>query len=139
MELTPEEARRRFVETEVLRLSTADAAGRPHVVPATFTVEGDMIVIAVDHKPKRSVDLKRLRNISENATVSALVDHYEGDWDRLWWCRADGEADVLANEDAAELVDLLVYKYSQYRERRPTGPVIRIQVSRWSGWSAATS
>lgn len=139
MELTSEEARRRFVEEEVLRLSTADAAGRPHVVPATFAVKGDVIVIAVDHKPKRGVDLKRLRNIAENAAVSVLADHYESDWNRLWWCRADGEAEVMANEDAAELVDLLVYKYSQYRERRPAGPVIQIRVSRWSGWSATTS
>lgn len=138
MELTPEEARRRFVEAEVVRLSTADAAGRPHVVPATFAVEGDVIAIAVDHKPKRSVDLKRLRNVTENPAVSVLADHYEGDWNALWWCRADGEAVVLPNEDAAELVDLLVYKYGQYREHRPAGPVIRIRVSRWSGWSAAT-
>lgn len=139
MELTSGEARRRFVDAKVVRLATADEAGHPHVVPATFAVDGDVIVIAVDHKPKRSANLKRLRNIAENAAVSALVDHYESDWNRLWWCRADGEAEVLANEDAAELVDLLVYKYSQYRERRPAGPVIRIRVSRWSGWSATTS
>lgn len=137
MPMTEEQCRARFAEASVLRLATADADGRPHLVPATFAVDGDTVAVAVDHKPKRHTNLKRLRNIEENPAVALLVDHYEDDWDRLWWVRADGAARVLANEDAHALVDLLVDKYAQYRETRPAGPVIEITVSRWSGWSSA--
>jgi PPOX class probable F420-dependent enzyme len=137
MQMTEEQCRARFADARVLRLATVDAAGRPHLVPATFAVDGDTVTIAVDHKPKRHTDLKRLRNIEENPAVALLVDRYKDDWDRLWWVRADGHARVLANEDAAELVSALIYKYEQYRETRPSGPVIEITVTRWSGWCAA--
>lgn len=130
------ERRQRFVDARVLHLSTADAEGRPHLVPATFTVVGDRVAIAVDHKPKRHSNLKRLRNIQENPAVSLLVDHFDEDWEQLWWVRADGWARVLENTDADELVQALLSKYDQYRDRRPSGPVIEIQVSRWSGWVA---
>ena len=136
MELTDKELRERFAQAKALRLGTADASGRPHLVPATFAVLGDVVAIAVDHKPKRHTNLKRLRNIGENPAVTLLVDHFDDDWDRLWWVRADGDAQVIENELAYELVDALVDKYDQYREHRPAGPVIKIQVNRWSGWSA---
>lgn len=130
------ERRRRFVDARVLHLSTADAEGKPHLVPATFAVVGDRVAIAVDHKPKRHSNLKRLRNIQENPAVSLLVDHFDEDWEWLWWVRADGRARVLENVDADELVQALLSKYDQYRDRRPSGPVIEIQVNRWSGWVA---
>jgi PPOX class probable F420-dependent enzyme len=136
MEMTDHEMRQRFAQASVLRLGTADGAGRPHLVPATFAVHGSVVAIAVDHKPKRHSNLKRLRNIEENPQVTLLVDHYEDDWERLWWVRADGEARVIDNELGQELVDALVDKYAQYRDRRPAGPVIEIRVSRWSGWVA---
>lgn len=137
MGMTDEQCRERFTSSRSLRLATADAAGRPHLVPATFAIDGDIVAIAVDHKPKRHTNLKRLRNIEENPAVALLVDHYSDDWERLWWVRADGEARVLANEDAQELVERLLYKYEQYRQVRPKGPVIEITVNRWSGWMAA--
>ena len=51
--MTPEEARRRFVEARVARLATVAADGSPHIVPVTFALEGDRILTAVDAKPKR--------------------------------------------------------------------------------------
>lgn len=137
MKLTDGEAKERFEQAQVLRLGTADGEGRPHLVPATFAVVGERVAIAVDHKPKRHSNLKRLRNIQENADVALLVDHFDDDWNRLWWVRADGAARVIENELAHELVDALVDKYEQYREQRPEGPVIEIHVNRWSGWSAS--
>jgi PPOX class probable F420-dependent enzyme len=136
MDMTDVEMRERFAHASVLRLGTADAAGTPHLVPATFAVVGDVVVIAVDHKAKRHNNLKRLRNIEENPRVALLVDHFEDDWERLWWVRADGDARVVDNELGHELVDALVAKYAQYRDRRPAGPVIEIRVNRWSGWVA---
>jgi PPOX class probable F420-dependent enzyme len=135
MQLSVTEARRRFAAARVLRLATADHAGRPHLVPAAFAVRDDLIVTAVDHKPKRHRNLRRLRNIEANAAVSALVDHYDDDWTRLWWARADGSARILTGDDRAEPLAWLAEKYPLYRESPPDGPVIEIAVARWSGWS----
>jgi PPOX class probable F420-dependent enzyme len=141
--LSEGEARSRLARARVARLATADASGRPHVVPVTFAVEGgtgggDRVYIAIDHKPKTTTDLKRLRNIRENPAVSVLADHYEDDWAALWWARADGRA-VVVPADATERqrpLDLLAAKYPQYRQRRPEGPVIVIDADRWSGWAS---
>lgn len=135
MRLGTERARRLFAESPVARLATVAADGVPHLVPVTFAVDGDVIVFAVDHKPKTTTSLRRLRNIEANPAVSLLADHYEADWTRLWWARADGHASVCAAD--APAVRLLAAKYPAYAERPPEGPVVRIDVSRWSGWSAA--
>ncbi|MEU3653749.1 TIGR03668 family PPOX class F420-dependent oxidoreductase [Streptomyces sp. NPDC032161] len=139
--LTSVEARELFAAARVARLATADASARPHVVPVVFALDGDVLVLAVDHKPKRTTRLKRLANITANPPVCLLVDHYEDDWERLWWVRADGEARVLPPPDrsgeAARRVGALVAKYSQYAGRSPEGPVIEVAVMRWSGWRAA--
>jgi PPOX class probable F420-dependent enzyme len=133
------EARTLFESARVARLATADAEGRPHVVAIVFALEGDQIVSAVDHKPKRTTRLRRLVNIEANPRVSVLADHYEDDWSSLWWARADGTARIVgpgvpAHERA---VSSLAARYPQYRERRPSGSVIVVSVSRWSGWRAA--
>jgi PPOX class probable F420-dependent enzyme len=137
--MDPDEARALLASARVARLATADAEGRPHLVPITFAVDGDDIVTAVDHKPKRTSGLRRLANIEANPRVSVLADHYEDDWSRLWWARADGVARV-ADPGAAEherAVSRLAARYPQYQERRPSDAVILISVSRWSGWRAA--
>jgi PPOX class probable F420-dependent enzyme len=100
-------------------------------------LQHDVLVIAVDNKPKSTHDLKRLRNIAANPLVSVLTDHYDGDWSRLWWVRADGRARVLtADADRAEPLAWLRSKYEQYAADPPPGPVIWIDVTRWQGWSA---
>src|SRR2546423_4247316 len=127
--------RRRLEEAHVARLATVDATGRPHVVPVTFAAEDDTLFFAVDAKPKRTADLKRLRNIAANPSVSLLVDHYEDDWSLLWWVRVDGTARVVsAGPDADRAIDLLASKYEQYRRVRPPGPVIAISIDRMTGW-----
>ena len=136
--MEPAEARRRFEAARVARLATASRDGRPHLVPITFAVEGDSIVTAVDHKPKRTLALKRLANIAENPRVAVLVDEYSDDWERLWWARADGTAAVVEPDadDHARLVRLLAARYDQYRSNPPAGPAIVVAVERWSGWLA---
>jgi PPOX class probable F420-dependent enzyme len=135
------EARELFETARVARLATCDAEGRPHLVPITFALYADLIVTAVDHKPKRTTRLRRIANIAANPRVSALVDHYEEDWSCLWWVRADGMARVAepASPEHAGAVALLAERYDQYRERPPEGPAIAITVSRWSGWRATPS
>src|SRR5579859_3498306 len=131
------EIRRRFYAARVARLATAGTAGRPHIVPICFALAGDAIFFAVDHKPKRTTDLQRLRNITQSPPVCVLVDHYEEDWTRVWWARADGRARVLAaGSETDHAIDLLVARYEQYSAHRPEGPAVEIRVERFSGWSA---
>ena len=130
--------RRRLAEARVARLATAGPDGTPHVVPIAFALEGDTLYFAVDAKPKRTTDLKRLRNIAANPAVSVLVDHYEDHWDRLWWVRVDGTARVV--EDTAEsnrAGRLLAARYEQYRATPPPGPVVAITILRMTGWAAS--
>lgn len=131
--LSAHTARERFVAAQVVRLATADAEGRPHLVPAVFALDGDRLYIAVDHKPKRTRQLRRLRNIAANPQVSLLADHYDDDWSRLWWARADGVATVGPVEDGP--LDLLAARYPAYRQNRPEGPLITVTVDRWTGWT----
>ncbi|MEA2615496.1 MAG: hypothetical protein QOE72_1279 [Chloroflexota bacterium] len=136
--LDREEARSHFAAAPVARLATAGAGGRPHLVPVTFAAAGDLIVTAVDHKPKRGTDLARLRNLRAEPRVCLLADHYEARWEALWWVRADGTARVLGPEEDGRreaALDLLAAKYPQYRARRPDGPVIAVDVTRWTGWA----
>ncbi|MFJ9786780.1 TIGR03668 family PPOX class F420-dependent oxidoreductase [Amycolatopsis sp. NPDC101161] len=135
MKLPASEARARFAAARVARLATVSAAGVPHLVPVTFAVRGDQVVFAVDHKPKSSVALRRLRNIEENPAVCFLTDGYDEDWSRLWWARADGSARVLA--PGAEPVAWLVAKYEQYVERPPEHAVVLTEVHTWSGWTGS--
>ena len=136
MRLSPGEARQRLVTARVARLATVSAAGQPHLVPVTFAAGGDSVFIAIDHKPKSTTRLKRLANIAENPRVALLADHYADDWTQLWWSRADGHATVLSPGRATEApVARLAARYSQYQDTPPTGPVIAITVTTWSGWS----
>ena len=128
--------RRRLAESPVAHLATAGPDAMPHIVPITFATDHDTLYFAVDAKPKRTPNLKRLQNIAANPAVSVLVDSYEDDWTRLWWVRVDGTARIV--EDAAEserAIDLLVKRYPQYRHTRPQGPVVAISMDRLSGWS----
>ena len=135
MKLSAEPSRELFAGARVARLATVAPDGRPHQVPIVFAVTGDVIVTAVDDvKPKRTRSLARLANLAAEPRVTVLADHYDEDWTHLWWVRADGVA-VVADSDA-DAAGMLASKYPQYREQPPPGPVIRIEVVRWTGWSA---
>lgn len=144
MRLSGAEARARFAAARVARLATVSPAGVPHLVPVTFAVldrpprddraAGTRVVFVVDDKPKTTTRLRRLANIGARPSVCLLVDVYHDDWTRLWWVRADGTATV--HDDDAEAIDALAARYPAYVERRPRGPVVSIEVTRWTGWAA---
>lgn len=137
--MNPDEARRRFLAGRVARLATVDGTGQPHLVPIVYAVMQSHIYSAVDGKPKRSATLRRLANVTANPRVAVLLDHYDdNDWDQLWWVRADGLGRVLAADgaEAVHAVELLSQRYPQYRVERPAGPVLAVDVRRWSGWAA---
>jgi PPOX class probable F420-dependent enzyme len=83
--------------------------------------------------------LRRLANVRADPRVSLLSDHYvDDDWAALWWARADGAARVLTADEpeGVEAVQALAARYALYREHRPDGPVLAVDVRNWSGWSA---
>jgi len=138
--VSPEEARRRFAQARVARLATAGADGRPHVVPIVFAVAErsaqDVIYSVVDDKPKRTTALRRLANVAENPPISVLADHYEEDWDRLWWVRADGSGRLLTDSDESEAAAAVQQLRVRYPQQRAIGTVLAVDVERWSGWAA---
>jgi PPOX class probable F420-dependent enzyme len=130
--------RRRLETSFVARLATVGVDRRPHIVPISFAVEDQTLYFAVDFKPKRTSNLKRIRNLAANPAVSVLIDHYESDWNRLWWVRIDGTARTVAERGEVErALDLLAQRYEPYRSTRPAGPVVAISIERMTGWSAA--
>lgn len=137
--LRSEEARRRFAASRSAVLGTADADGRPHLVPVTFAVVRDDVLIAIDDKPKQTFDLRRLQNIAANPATSLLADRYDDDWTQLWWARADGAARIVAEPDALPpgLLIELRGRYASYADNAPAGPFIVVAVERWSGWAFA--
>jgi PPOX class probable F420-dependent enzyme len=135
--LDPEQARHRFTRSRVARLATVAADGRPDIVPIVFAVQGQVLFSAVDAKPKSTQDLQRLANIATHPQVAVLADHYDEEWTQLWWVRADGLARLASGAEAGAALGLLVARYRQYRAQPPPGPVLAVDVTRWSGWSAS--
>jgi PPOX class probable F420-dependent enzyme len=140
--LTADTMRRLIEEARVARLATVDAAGRPHLVPVCFVLDrggpdGDRLYLAVDHKPKRGTDLRRTANLRATGQACLLIDRYDEDWSQLWWVRLDGSGGELHDpEEADRAIDALAAKYPQYRADRPDGPVLRIDIEGYRGWSA---
>ena len=135
-----EEARRCFGAARIARLATVGGDGRPHIVPFVFVLTGDTVYSAVDAKPKRTTALQRLANVAAHPAVAVLVDHYDDDdWTRLWWVRGDGRGRILdaRSREGDEALVRLAARYPQHRRQPPPGPVLAIDVTRWTGWSAA--
>src|SRR5262245_3454430 len=129
-------------ERRVGRLATADATGRPSVVPVCFALvdlEGQpAIAIAIDEKPKGDPRrLRRIRNIQERPEVALVVDDYAEDWQELAWVLVRGDAEVIEPGEAghAAAIAALRLKYSQYeRMRLETLPAIIIRDLETSSW-----
>jgi PPOX class probable F420-dependent enzyme len=142
----PRAAVRRFLESQrVARLATADARGRPSVVPVCYGFDGRRFYSAVDEKPKRVgwQRLRRLRNIESNPHVAMVIDEYAEDWRRLRYAIVKGRARLIepSGRFAGEhrrAVRLLRAKYPQYRAMAiEARPMIRILPSRIIYWSAS--
>ena len=134
----PEAAAAFIAARRVGRLATADAEGRPHVVPVCYAFDGRRIYTAVDRKPKRRTarGLKRVTNILENPNVALVVDDYSEDWSELGYVLVHGSAELLEDgeeRDAAE--KLLRDRYPQYRDLLEPGcAVIAITPTRTVAW-----
>jgi PPOX class probable F420-dependent enzyme len=135
--MTDIDPRALFGQAPEAQLATVSASGVPHLVPVVFALLDDVVYTAVDAKRKSTKKLRRLANIEANPNVCMLVDHYADDWSQLWWVRADGLAAVhYGGEEMGTGYYLLRRKYPQYQRVALDGPVIRIEVHRWSSWVA---
>jgi PPOX class probable F420-dependent enzyme len=127
-------------EARVGRLATADRDGRPLVVPVCYVVDAGRLWSAIDAKPKRTRNLRRLRNLAENPHVSLCLDLWDEDWTRLAYVIVEGTADVCEHgDDRRRAVDRLLDKYPQYRTMaldRDAGAVVRIAPRRIIAWRA---
>jgi PPOX class probable F420-dependent enzyme len=135
--MASKEAVAMFAESPVAMLATVGSDSAPHLVPVVFAVHGDVVYTAIDAKRKTTLRLRRLINIEGNPRVSMLVDHYDNDWTQLWWVRADGVATVhYSGEEMAVGYALLRAKYTQYQRIALDGPVVTVDVQKWSSWRA---
>ena len=138
---------RAFIEAQrVARLATIDARDepdgqpQPHLVPVCFALEGGRLYSVVDDKPKRTIRLRRLRNIEAHPQATLLFDVYADDWSRLAWAMVRGRAAVLTGneQDADEHARALAALRARYRQYRAIDldrrPVIRLTPERVSHW-----
>ena len=121
-------------------LATADAKGRPQVVPVCFVFDGQAIYSVLDAKPKTTPlrKLRRVKNILANPQVSLVVDHYEENWDKLQYILVSGDAELLESDEKwAVAIAMLREKYPQYQAMDlDQSPVIKITPVRYSPWSS---
>jgi PPOX class probable F420-dependent enzyme len=134
----PAWARELFCSARVARLGTADAQGKPLVMPICFVCEGELVYTAVDAKPKRSTRLRRVSNIEANEQVALLVDSWSENWLELCWVLAEGRATIAMGRDERERAGrLLAAKYPQYATgavEALQGPLLRIEIATVRCW-----
>jgi PPOX class probable F420-dependent enzyme len=121
----------------VARLAYVDGEDRPRVLPVTFAVEGGAVWIAIDDKPKRRPEPARVGYLRRRPEAALVVDEYDDDWSRLAWVQLLGRIDVLPIDSTPDAMNALAARYSQYAERTPPGPLLRLTVDRALHWRAA--
>ena len=144
MALEIEERIVQFINSHrVARLATADAAGRPAVVPICYVFNGESFYSAIDKKPKRVdlMQLQRVRNIRANSNVALVIDDYSEKWSELIYVVIRGVAEIIdpaesVSTDHENAVAALRLKYEQYRsmviDRNPIIKIVPKQVRLWS-------
>jgi PPOX class probable F420-dependent enzyme len=141
-------ATRQFLERQrVARLATADAGGAPHVIPVCFALAGETFYVAIDEKPKKSQDarrLRRLQNIEQNQQVALVADVYDDhDWSRLGFVLLRAAARIVERSDGEEharAIRLLRERYPQYRDMRlEERPVIAGDITAVTTWGRLDS
>lgn len=124
----------------IARLVTLGAGGRPEPVPIVFAHCAGALFTPIDGKPKRGGALARERNVRADPRVAVLLDHYDADWERLWWLRIEGLAEVVPAGAWPGPVEALRAKYPQYAEVplfRGEPRLLRIEIERTSSWRAS--
>lgn len=120
-------------------LATVDPEGMPHVVPICFVVNSNAIFSPVDEKPKQSSpqQLGRIRNIRKHPDSTLVVDHYQENWQHLFWIQIRGSASIQSpdSENHTRIISNLRDKYAQYEEHGlESRPLIKLSVEDVISW-----
>jgi PPOX class probable F420-dependent enzyme len=121
----------------VARLATADAAGRPHVVPICYALIQDKVYFTIDEKPKKKAgELKRLANLRANPFAALVIDRYDEDWSRLGWVMLRGPAEILGSgPEHDEAQAALRQRYPQLAAMRIEHlPVVAVRIEHAGSW-----
>jgi PPOX class probable F420-dependent enzyme len=118
----------------VARLAFLDDSARPRVLPVTYALAEDAVWSVIDDKPKRAGEPARVGYLRRRPEAALCVDRYDDDWSRLAWVQLLGRIEVLPLEQGSAGLDALAERYAPYRERRPPGPLLRLDVERTLQW-----
>lgn len=137
LETLPRWAAGLIANERVARLAFADDDDHPRVLPVTFALAEGAIWSAIDSKPKRSPEPKRVPWLRRRPQAALCIDLYDDDWSRLAWVQLLGRVEVLELAAGSAGVEALTAKYDQYAEQPPPGPVLRLEVERALSWRAS--
>ena len=119
------------------RLAFVDDRDQPRALPVTFAVAEGAAWTAIDEKPKLDREPARVRYLRRSPRAALIVDRYDDDWSRLAWVQLLGTVEVLDPATAPAALAALAARYPPYRERRPPGPLLRLEPERSLCWRAA--
>ncbi len=136
MDELPGWARALLDAEHVARLAFVDDHDHPRVLPVTFAVAEGAVWSAIDDKAKRRPEPARLRYLQRRPEAALCVDRYDDDWSRLAWVQLLGTITIVDIEAAPTALAALTARYAPYRERRPPGPLLRLEPLRALCWRA---
>jgi len=133
---------RRFIESHrVAHLATANAQGRPSVIPICYAFPDAVFYSVIDEKPKTvsSNQLRRIQNIRSNPNVALVIDDYSEDWEALAYLHVRCLAEILepgTTQEHSVAITALRARYPQYSsmhiDARPVIKLVPQQVRFWS-------
>ena len=123
-------------DARVGHLALVDDQDRPRVLPVTYALAEGAVWSAIDDKPKQSPEPARIRYLRRRPEAGLCVDVYSDDWSRLAWVQLGGRVEILGLGEGAVGLEALVAKYAPYREQRPPGPLLRLEIKRSICWRA---
>jgi PPOX class probable F420-dependent enzyme len=134
-------------KSRVARLGTINRDNTIHIVPIVFANDSRNIYFAVDRKPKKTNELRRLENMRRNPNATVLIDNYSEVWNKLSYMIIYAKAKLLSskNFEKKRALKLLKKKYFQYRtgnflpENLESIIVVRLTPSRIVHWSAKSA
>ena len=132
----PDWARALLDAERVARLAFVDDHDHPRVLPVTFAVADGAVWSAIDDKPKRRPEPARLRYLRRRPEAALCIDRYDDNWDRLAWVQLLGTITIVDIETAPTALAALSARYAPYRDRRPPGPLLRLEPTRALCWRA---
>jgi PPOX class probable F420-dependent enzyme len=120
-------------EARVAHLGLLDEDGHPRVQPITFARIGDVLISAIDDKPKRRTPA-RIARLRADPRATITIDRYDDDWTRLAWVQVLATATIT--DLHPEALAALQARYPAYATP-PPGPLLEFRPLRVLCWRAS--